>query len=360
MQQTLAALIAVLLLTCARADDVCALVSEGSPGATLACPPGETLAYFQLALFGTFAPGSSCAAGLTPAPACPTTVLAQVSRLCLGSANCTVSCDCDSLPSPCGCSSSTPSFAGELQRLAFPGVPCSGQLKQLGLVASCAPALLPPAPQPAPPAPAPSALLLEFMPSPVLGMDVLAPHFAWTPPASAARLAPLAVQTAARVIVSTFPKGSIVWDSGIVVSSTPLLLPSAPLPLTSDTRYQWTVSTADGAGSWSPASAPALFVTGLLAPTDWAGAAWIGGWRAGTLLRKDFTVVAGAPAARVSVFVSACQFYVMQLDGVRVGERLLDVAWTRFAYFRSYASYELDPALLPPGPHTIGLALGQG
>jgi hypothetical protein len=35
--------------------------------------------------------------------------------------------------------------------------------------------------------------------------------------------------------------------------------------------------------------------TGLLAPADWAGAAWIGGWRPGTLLRKDF-VVGAAPA----------------------------------------------------------------
>jgi len=136
-------------------------------------------------------------------------------------------------------------------------------------------------------------------------------------------------------------------------------VPAAPLPLASDSRYQWTVATADGSGAFSPPSAPARFNTGLLAPADWSGAGWIGGWRAGTLLRRDFTVGAGA-VDHVSVFASACQYYLLYLDGVRVGARELDVAWTRFQYFRSYATYELDPALLPPGPHTLGLALGQG
>ena len=340
-------------------DSVCAFVPEPT-AATLACPPGEIISGFSFATFGTFAPDSSCAAGLAPLAACPVSVLAQAGRLCTGAASCSISCDCIDLPSPCGCNATAASLAGATLRLAFPGVPCSGVAKQLGLIASCAPALPPPAPQPAPATPAPTGLLLEFMPSPVLGLDNLRPHFAWTPPASAARLPPGAVQTAARVVVTTFPGGAAVWDSGAVASSAPLLVPSTPLPLASDTQYQWTVASADGSGVWSPASAPARFGTGLLAPADWAGAAWIGGWRAGTLLRKDFTVAAGAPAARVSVFVSACQYYLLFIDGVRVGQRELDVMWTRFQYFRSYATYELDPALLPPGPHTLGLALGQG
>ena len=349
-----------VLFVCARSDDVCALVPEPT-AAVLTCPAGQVINGISFATFGTFTPTSSCSAGLTPLPACPVSVLAQAGRLCTGSQHCNISCDCDSLPSPCGCSSSAPSLAGALLRLAFPGVPCSGVFKQLGVIASCGPALPPPAPQPAPSSPAPANLLLEFMSSPVLGLDNLSPHFAWTPPASAARLPPGAVQTSARVVVGTYPAGTPVWDSGVVNGSAPLLVPAMPLPLVSDARYQWTVSTADGTGAWSPHSAPARFNTGLLSsPGDWSGAGWIGGWRAGTLLRRDFNVVAGAPAAHVSIFVSACQYYLLYIDGVRVGVRELDVAWTRFQYFRSYASYELDPALLPPGPHTIGLALGQG
>ena len=353
----------LLLLTAAAtaaAADVCALVPEPT-AATLACPAGQVISGVSFATFGTFTPGSSCAAGLTPEPACPTTVVPQVARLCVGAAACNVSCDCDSLPSPCGCSSSAPSLAGAPLRLAFPGVPCSGVPKQLGLLASCAASLPPPAPQPAPPAASPTGLLLEFMPSPVLGLDNTAPHFSWVPPAAAARLPPRSVQAAARVVVTTYPGGAPVWDSGVVDGSAPLLLPPAPLPLASDARYQWTVSTADDTGAWTPPSAPARFNTGLLTPADWSGAGWIGAWRAGTLLRRDFVVPPGGGAVWASVFVSACQYYLLYIDGVRVGSRELDVVWSRFQYFRSYASYEIDAAaLLPPGPHTLGLALGQG
>lgn len=356
---TVALLLSAPAVAAGQQPQVCALVPEAT-AAAVSCPSGQVIIDISFATFGTFQNGSSCSAGLSPAPACPVTVLAQARRLCIGSSACNISCDCDSLPNPCGCGSSAPSIAGTVIRLAFPGVPCDGVPKQLGIIASCAPALSPPAPQPAPPAPAPSNLLLEFMPSPVLGLDNLSPHFSWTPPASIARLPPAAVQSAARVVVSTYPAGVTVWDSGVVNTTAPLLVPAAPLPLLADTRYQWTVTTADGTGTWSPASSSARFNTGLLQPADWSGAGWIGGWRAGTLLRKDFTVLAGAAADHVSVFVSACQYYLLYIDGVRIGVRELDVAWTRFQYFRSYATYELDPATLTPGPHTIGLALGQG
>ena len=354
----------LLLLLCFSAQRVlaegaiCALVAEGT-AAPLACPAGEVITGITSAVFGTFSPGSSCAAGLTPAPACPTTVISQVGRLCTGAAACNVSCDCATLPSPCGCVSAAPSLAGVAQRLALPGVPCDMVTKALGIVAVCGPALPPPAPQPAPPTAAPTNLLLEFMPAPVLGLDNLMPHFSWTPPASLARLPPAAMQSAARIVILNASGGTI-WDSGVVSTTAPLMLPSVPLPLQSDRQYTWTVLTADGNSQWSVASAPARFHTGLLAPEDWNGASWVGGRRAGTLLRKDFTVVEGAPLAHASVFVSACQYYLLYLDGVRIGARELDVAWTRFQYFRSYATYELDASLLQPGAHTLGLALGQG
>lgn len=345
-------------LIAARADTSCAFVPEGSP-ASLTCPPGQVISAISFATFGTYTNTSSCSGSLTPAPACPTTVTSIVARLCVGLTQCAVSCDCASLPSPCGCDSSSVSLNGTLLRLAFPGVPCNGVPKQLGILAACTPSLPPLAPAPEP-TPAPSTLLLEWMPSPVLGLDNTSPLFAWAPPASSARLPPAAVQAAARVIVTSLPSGALVWDSGVVNGTARVLTPPAPLALQSDARYQWVVSVMNGTGQWSPPSAPARFSTGLLSPADWSGASWIGGWRPGTLLRKDF-VVTSAETAYASVFVSACQYYLLYLDGVRVGARELDVAWTRFEYFRSYAAYELNATLLlPPGPHTIGLALGQG
>ena len=79
------------------------------------------------------------------------------------------------------------------------------------------------------------------------------------------------------------------------------------------------------------------------------------------MLRKEFTVAANATGfSRVSVFVSACQYYLLYLDGQRVGDRELDVVWTKFAENRSYSSYSLSPTLFTPGKHVVGLEIGQG
>jgi hypothetical protein len=43
-----------------------------------------------------------------------------------------------------------------------------------------------------------------------------------------------------------------------------------------------------------------------------------------------------ADVGRVSIYVSACQYYELFLDGSRVGDHELDVVWTRFDRNRSY------------------------
>jgi alpha-L-rhamnosidase len=123
---------------------------------------------------------------------------------------------------------------------------------------------------------------------------------------------------------------------------------------------------ADAAGAApSPTAfaARANFSTGLLAQSDWGAAQWIIG---GALFRHAFEIAdtdainsAGA-ITRVSLFVSACQYYVLYLDGIRIGDHELDVVWTKFAENRSYATYSLDPALLAPGKHALGMMVGQG
>ena len=65
--------------------------------------------------------------------------------------------------------------------------------------------------------------------------------------------------------------------------------------------------------------------------SDWGSAAWIGG---GNLLRKEFET--SFLPTRVSIFVAACQYYKLSIDGVPIGDHELDVVWTRFKYNRSY------------------------
>lgn len=70
----------------------------------------------------------------------------------------------------------------------------------------------------------------------------------------------------------------------------------------------------------------------------------------------------------MSVFVAACQFYELYLDGERVvdasvansgtGARILDMAWTQFSVGRLYSVYDLAPPAA--GRHALGLMIGQG
>ena len=212
----------------------------------------------------------------------------------------------------------------------------------------------------------PTMLLLEFMASPVRGLDNLKPHFTWRGVASPQ--AGASSQVAYRVNITTRGRrGEMVWSSGRVDSSTPMLAVAAPLPLTSDSLYAWTVetwnaavdaagNTAGGSSSVSEAavSEAAVFSTGLLSQSDWGDAQWISAgacpevpeWTQGAhwlprasceggLLRKEFTVdadlLAGGEVSRVSVFVSGCHYYELTLDGVRVGgDAGITNTWTRF------------------------------
>jgi hypothetical protein len=290
----------------------------------------------------------------------------------------------------------------------FPGAvtrQCDGTPKTLAVRASCAAAnaTLPSPPPPRPQA-APSQSRINGLPCPALGIDARRPTFAWRAPQpsdGAARLDPaLHGQVAAQVQVHRGAPGgasTLVWDSGRVNGSAPHLAPATELPLASDAAYTWTVRTWSATGAapsdWSGA---ASFTTGLLEPSDWGAdvsALWLGG---GNLLRAEFEVPAwadtddintntntnttaatagggggggsggggggggGNPVGRVSVFVSGCQYYELYLDGGRVGDAELDVAWTYFSRNRSYAALSIDPARLAPGRHALGLMLGEG
>eukprot|EP01079_Euglenida_sp_SAG-EU17-18_P005441 gene5441-971_t len=350
------------------ADQTCATAAEGQ-AAVISCPQGQVITGFTTAIFGTFQPSSGCAVGLQPSPLCPTTVKAQADLLCAGRQSCSLACSCDANQTPpCSCELHGAAAASVAGPLAVPAWPCNGIEKSLGLIASCAAAVRPPA-LPVAVLPASSSnLLLEYMPTPVLGLDNLQPQFAWTPPVVGGL-----AQSAYRVNVTG--SGAEIWSSGKVVSPSPTLaVANGSLALVSDSLYAWTVETWPG----PTVSQAAHFSTGLLNQADWNGASWISAgacsevenWTRGAhwlpiasckggLLRKDFAVT-GQPT-RVSLFVSGCHYYEIFLDGARVGNDAgITNSWTRFNRFRSYATMDIDPDLLGPGEHTFGLHVGQG
>lgn len=252
----------------------------------------------------------------------------------------------------------------------------------------------------------PSGLKLQHLPAPALGIDTLRPMFSWTVPLlhPLDRFRPQDAQAAFQIRVMRNSTGAQIWTSGIVNgSSHPVFQPDGKLPLSSDQSYYWTVTVWQGSpvapslpgiahrpalhpgqhpvGGFAAGTAytsdPAQFTTGLLSHSEWAPARWVHagactppamvehtalgfGNCSGGLLRKEFDVPAGLDIGRVSVFVGACQYYELYLDGARVGDRQLDVTWTRFNRNRTYATYSLDPSTLAPGKHALGLWVGQG
>ena len=351
---------------------VCSLVEENEP-TSLECPAGSVIESVETAVFGQFVNGTAC-----PAPEatelCPVVALAPIRLLCEGNASCSVTCTCNADRSPaCACGA----IGGPL--IGMPVFPCNGIRKQLAVTARCGPVLPPPIPsgRKLSSFSAPSDLRLEFLESPVLGLDELKPHFGWVPPAPASpRGAP--AQAAFKVTVIG-ENGNSVWTSGRVEGPAALFVPETPLPLASDTTYSWTVTTWSHDTAAPPVnSKPATFTTGLFAQSDWAPAQWISAGRcdpspiyvqntamtagncSGGLLRKAFNIAKDEEIGRVSVFVSACQYYELYIDGQRVGDRHLDVVWTQFGRNRTYATYSIDPAIMSPGAHALGLWVGQG
>ncbi len=195
---------------------------------------------------------------------------------------------------------------------------------------------------------APSHLRCEYLQNPV-AVDVAVPRFAWilnhTDRAQ--------IQTAYQIQVSRDPefRAANVWDSGNVNSADSIQVEYGGPPLRPDTSYFWRVRFRDKTGALSPWSPSATFSTGLQ-PADWH-AKWIGG---GRLLRASLDLKGHIKRARV--FIAAAGYYELHIDGGRIGDHVLDPAWTDYSKRVLYSTYDLTHAL-HPGANRIEVLLGR-
>lgn len=205
----------------------------------------------------------------------------------------------------------------------------------------------------APPAPAsplvPAQLRVEYLENPI-AIDVTAPRFAWILQSTERNQK----QTAFQLQVASndeFEKADV-WDSSKVNSPATTQVEYAGKPLASDHIYYWRVRSWDTAGNEGPWSAVAMFGTGLLNPSDWK-AHWITG---GGVLRNTIDLPKNVRRARV--FVAATGYYELHMNGKRVGNRVLDPAWTDFSKRTLYSTYDVT-ANLKPGMNTMAALLGR-
>ncbi len=199
--------------------------------------------------------------------------------------------------------------------------------------------------QPLPPA----HLRCEYLNNPE-AVDVASPRFAWV----LNHTDRAQKQTAYQLQVSRTEKfsGSGTWDTGRVSSTDSSQVEYRGEPLSSDTTYFWRVRYWDEAGAESPWSSSATFSTGLLQPSDWK-AKWIGG---GTLLRTSIDLP--HPVKRARIFIAAAGYYELHIDGARIGNRVLDPAWTDYRKRALYSTYDVTHNL-QRGQNALAVLLGR-
>ena len=212
-------------------------------------------------------------------------------------------------------------------------------------------------------APTVSNLTIEYVPVPVVAIDVsfnARPRFAWM--LAGGR------QASYRIVIASTPtveKPAVtVWDSGTVASNQSTQISfGGSAPLVADADYDWTLTVVFEDGT--PISPPvARFGTGPDA-TSWAqSAVWLGGCteaQASPQLRLSFRL-SNMPVLRAKVFATGLGIYSLHLNGGRVGEGVdvLTPGWSTVPTARVLANaYDVSAILIPNSENVFGVRLGQ-
>ena len=219
----------------------------------------------------------------------------------------------------------------------------------------------------------PVDLRCEYLKNP-LGIDRTQPRLSWklqaAPPAGRS-LKQTAFQIQVAATLQSLGAGKAgLWDSGKVDSDQSNLVAYAGKLLESRQWCWWKVRVWDQKGTPSAWSQPAMWSMGFLQPGDW-DAKWIGlnsGDQTSAddpvrtrlparMLRREF--VAPKPVRRATVYASGLGFFDLYLNGVRVGDHLMDPALTEYSKLILYVTFDVT-GQLQPGWNALGAVLGNG
>ena len=155
------------------------------------------------------------------------------------------------------------------------------------------------------------------------------------------------------------------WDSGQVASSSSQRIPFGVPALSSRQRVHWRVRSWDESGEMGPWSSPSMWEVGLLDEADWA-ARWISMTPHDSvplpigrspLLRREFSLPKSVTRARA--YVCGLGFHELLINGVRVGDHVLDPAYTRYDARALYVTHDVTDQLRR-GENAVGVMLGNG
>jgi alpha-L-rhamnosidase len=149
------------------------------------------------------------------------------------------------------------------------------------------------------------------------------------------------------------------WDTGKVASNESAGIRYGGKTLESSRYYYWKVMLWDNYGNESDYSKTGKFGMGKLYEDDWK-ANWLGMTEYSTIapmFRKAFSLEADVVSARA--YISALGYYELSLNGQKVGNHVLDPAWTDVRERAMYVVYDVEN-YLNVGDNIVGVVLGNG
>jgi len=243
---------------------------------------------------------------------------------------------------------------------------------------------------------APSVLRCERFTAP-LGIDVSTPRLGWIVPPRRGIL-----QTGYQILVASkqsllTEESADLWNSGKVTSSNSIAVRYSGKGLTSGSSCFWKVRIWDEDGKQSSWSKPGSWTVGLLSADDWQGAQWIGSdltlkpyqaalkalpdfgmeseseiWGMAESLRTMGKAVTEAPAVylrkevnlsespvRATAYVCGLGHFEFSINGKKVGDFLLDPAYTDYDKRVGYQVFDVTSVLVR-GRNALGVVLGNG
>jgi alpha-L-rhamnosidase len=223
-------------------------------------------------------------------------------------------------------------------------------------------------------------LRCEYMVNP-LSVDVARPRLSWKLQSrwrgQRQTAYQLLVADSARMI--KMDRGNL-WDSGKVASDQSIHVVYAGRPLTSRTRCYWKVRVWDAGDKTSPFSEVGTWDMGLLASADWK-AQWISApassmgvppmedtgkmpvlredkaSQPAPLFRKSF--ILAKPPVSARVYICGLGYHELRLNGEKVGDHVLDPAFTRYDRRALYVVHDVT-SRLKKGQNALGVILGNG
>ena len=152
----------------------------------------------------------------------------------------------------------------------------------------------------------------------------------------------------------------LLWDSSWIASSINTGVPYEGQPLHSRQQYWWQAELRLEGIKNPILTQPDYWETAIISPEEWQGT-WMAApahlYGVTDLFRKEFHLAASPVRGRL--YVSGIGYYEAFLNGIKIGNRVLEPGLTDYRKRVLYSVYDITPQL-QQGNNTLGIELAEG